>query len=353
MAKIVFRSPAKAVAKVVGTTLNKRIVSASQPPGAKMTPTVAEAPGAPILFSASAVVPSSGEQSIRNKALVNYLDVPVEIHEIRFALRCASSAFGDLDQTDAGGITAVQITAGSAAVPLTNGYVPIWSLAKAKREAESLFRSFPSSVNSTFSTYVWRPSRPFYVPPKTPFNVQFKHLGLVKYDVSATIALAGRRVAPRGRLSSVPYAAAYVSKAFDFSTAGETDMAIETALVNTTGRVLNVDRLLGRVGVFHSDEPGAPPLKPVFRDFYEADFAGNSLTLRMSAGRNRPVVRDYTPFRAVFGHDGQIDVPHTLGVGEHYSVELRKAALTAPASAYEYFQAQAFVSLLGWREVTL
>jgi hypothetical protein len=150
----------------------------------------------------------------------------------------------------------------------------------------------------------------------------------------------------------VPYAAAFTSKAFAF-TGTETDSSPETALVNATGKTLNVDRLLGRVGVYHPDEPGAPPLKAVFRDFDEPMFSRDALTIRMSAGRNRPVVRDFTPFRAVFGNDGQIDVPHTLDRDEPYMVELRKSALTAPATAFEYWQAQAYVSLLGWREVTL
>lgn len=289
----------------------------------------------PVHFFAESNVDAGAEATLRSEALSNRTGRPVEIHEIRLSARISPTA----GLTDVNPAAFIRVRIGFGGKPVTRGFVPIWALGKNEVQL-----SQQNSGTEAIAMYVWRLSRPWHVTAKTPIEVEFQHTGGVKFSTRAQIGLAGRYASSKATTSSVPYASSFVSRPFQYAEVGF-DESSEKDLVNVTGRVVNVDRMIGRVAVARTGASGISTITD--------DLDQGPLTLvlaRILTSRNLPIVRDYAAHHEVFGNCRALDVPHLLSPGDFYRVGVKKIAGEALATPFTTWTAQSVISVIGSRE---
>jgi len=297
----------------------------------------------PVHFYAEADVAAGAEATLRNEALSNRTGRPVEIHEIRL------SAFMDFagavagSWVDLGGIARFRLSAGGK--PITNAFVPMWNVGKIENRVSQIVGS--NGMDAINTTFVWRLSRPWHIPNGMPVECQFQHSGAINTSINAKIGLAGNFVDRKSTTSFFPYATAYVSRAFDYSSTLLTDESSERDLVNMTGKTLTVDRIIGRVGVVRST---ANALTKEILDFDDAA-VDDTVTIRMVTSNNLPIIPEFASIRQVFGYyPSSIDIEHEVDPGDFYRVSVRKVAGAVLADPYTTYTAQVNISAVGWRQ---
>ncbi|HSN69532.1 MAG TPA: hypothetical protein VLV48_09820 [Thermoanaerobaculia bacterium] len=297
-------------------------------------------PYPPIHFYAQADVPSGGESTVRSEAISNRTGRPVEIHEIRIA---ANVTEVPLENFNPAAFTRVRMTVGGK--PITNAFVPMWLFGRIENPTSQFVAAAHPAATISSAMYVWRLSRPWYLPPNVPVEVQFQHAGAVTRPVVARIGLAGRYVDRRSPTSAIPYAASFVSRPFTYSEVGY-DESSERDIFNITDREVHVDRIMARVGVARSTAD-----HPLGETTETDDFSQvNGITVRLLTSTNLPIIRDYSSVFGIFGREGAIDVAHTLAENDFYRVGVRKIAGPVLVSAFGTWTGQANVGILGWRE---
>lgn len=301
----------------------------------------------PVHFFAESDVTAGGEATLKSEALSNRTGRGVEIHEIRLAAWLDPQT--TIESIDLGGVLRLRLSVGEdkKAKILTNGFIPFWLLGKTEQEPSQVFIGGNAvAAGGASALYIWRLSRPWYIPPNVPVNAQLQHSGALRDTVRGMIGLAGRYVDVRST-SFVPYASAYVSKPFGYSDV-DTDESNERDLVNITGRVLTVDRIIARVGVI-KNVTASGTLIGSYLDRSDAAQV-RMVNLRMFTSTNLPIIRDYSAPRAIFGYSRSLDSEHQLGVNDFYRVGVRKTAGEVVTPAFDTWSAQAQVSIVGCRE---
>lgn len=302
----------------------------------------------PIHFFDDATIPPGGEVTLRSEALTNKTGKPIEIHEIRFSAIAVQPSYTEANTIDVAGFTLVKIL--FAGKPVTNAFVPMWLLGKSEQSASNVYITPGGAAQEGGSIYVWRLSKPWYLPPKATIEVQFQHTGGVRFSVHAMIGLAGSFVADHRTSSAVPFAAGYVSKPFDYAAADgsghDYDESSERDLANITGKILNVDRIIGRAGCAISDAGSTQS------NFVDSAYIGvvRTTLIRIQTSKAISIIRDYSSFRAVFTDQRSIDLPFQLDPGDFLKVSIRNDDAPTLATPYSSYTSQAFVSIVGWRE---
>lgn len=303
----------------------------------------------PIHFFDDATIAPGGEATLRSEALTNKTGKPIEIHEIRFAAIAVQPSFLEANVMDTAGIISVRIV--FAGKPVTNAFVPMWLFGKTEQARSNTYVDPGDTPNEGGSIYVWRLSKPWYLPPKASVEVQFQHVGGVRFSIHAMIGLAGAFVADRRTSSAVPFAAAYVSKPFAYTAADgsghDYDESSERDLANITGKTLNVDRIIGRVGSARAG--GGGPVS----NFDDQNHIGvvRATLLRIQTSKAISIIRDYSSFRAVFGDQRAIDLPFQLDAGDFLKASIRNDdGPTLTLIPFSSYTSQAFLSIVGWRE---
>lgn len=300
----------------------------------------------PVQLYSTLDLPAGTEAALRGRSLANTLEKTIAIREIKFVLTMVPSFVGveAVSQVSLGGMVAAHLSVGK--IPLTNGPVPIWLLG-------SIFSRFDEdsfAVDSTESTsvYVWKLRRPFHMPPGAQLSARFRHNGLLRQSVTIHTALAGSVVKNPPRVTSAPYASAFVGTPVDVATALDEEVP-ETALANITGQDLHVDRMIGRVASHNPQNVLNPSL--VFSDANHPEVA-KLYSLRAVSSGGQPVIRDFSPFRLVFPYSTAAwECPHTMKAGDFYKVAVRKTAGTL--QGFDWQRGQPFISIVGSREVPL
>lgn len=297
----------------------------------------------PVHFFAEAIVNAGAEATLRSEAISNRTGRPVEIHEIRLAAWIdPQSAIASYDM---GGPLRLRMAMNGKA--LTNAFVPFWLLGKTEQQPSQVFVGnsvIDDAAAGASVIYVWRLSKPWYLPPGALVEATFQNTGALKDPLHAMIGLAGRYVNDRRSTSHIPFAASYISKSFGYTDV-DFDESSERDLVNSLSKDLDIDRIIARVGTLFKLNGTT---NKAYLD-YGNQGPFEALNLRIMTSTNLPIIKDYSSFRAIFGYSRAIDMKHSLKPGDFYRVGIQKIAGDVGPN-FDEWQAQAFVSILGSRE---
>lgn len=301
-----------------------------------------QSPASPVHLSASVVLPSGSNGTVPAAALKNPMGQDMEILEVKFEI---SGPYGDGRSNEVwGGTIWCELVMGSH--KLTNGSVPVWNFGRAENVDRT--QQVDGTDDLSFVAYSWRLPRPLFVPAGAVVVPNFTHTGLVSEAVNVRIGYSARTVFARPKKIYVPWVAKYVSKSFNPMNDAGTDSSTELDLVNPNTEVLHLQRFVGRTltvgseGILEEAEPGY--------------FGSQTLLVRMTDSYGRPVVRSFTPFRDVFTpltRSWELDNGADLDPEAFYRVDLKVNAITLdPGQANaSNASAQAFISMVGWREL--
>lgn len=314
------------------------------PPYAK-NPVYHQQPIAPIHLSAAVQLQTGTSGGVPAQALQNPMGQDMEILEVKFEV---SGLLGEADSngTVMGGSIGCEMDLGD--YKITNNSVPLWCFGRAENLPAEV--KFDTSFGPlSYSAFSWRLPRPLFVPAGAVLLPKFNHFGYLAETLTVRVGYSARSVFKSPRSVCLPWVAAYKSKVFNPISSADKDQSQEQDLVNKTNRPLHLQRFTGRL---QFTGPGAG----LTSELQPASFGAKYLTMRMMDSYGRPIVRTYTPFRSVFGALTRSWELEGLGAqldpGGFYRVFLKKAAMTMVAGGTDYNAgyAQAFVSMVGWRE---
>ncbi len=224
----------------------------------------------PVLTSAAVTALNTGSGQVANPILLRnpYNDKPMLLDEIRIS--------NDSDTLVVNGDLQIRLElGGSGGIPITHGFVPVWTLGSKK--------------NQQVTMQTWRLKKPLWVPPREVVSavVQTKS-GTAK---NARVTYAGRVLEDSDSLErpdeiDVPWVSAFIAP----NVAGGSDTFIESKsvhCVNGTNKVLHVDQLTGRISTTTNyTDPGT--------------FAYGKFFLRITDSNNNAIIRADTPWADVF-----------------------------------------------------
>lgn len=297
----------------------------------------------PLHLTASTTLASNSAGGVNAVSLKNPLGTPMEILEIKWQLRCTNFALS-------GGSVGCKLELGK--IPLTNGFVPVWNFGRALNvDQGEIPRDFnialliPGITGERYNEYTWKLPRPLYIPPGAVVMPTFQHRGYINENVSVRISYSARSL-PAGykpKTINVPWVSSYVSKVFDKMGAADTDQSNETEVVNPFDEPINIQHFVGRIASYDRNAPTDLVIDDV-------DVGGRLLTLRAMDSEGEAVIPKFSLFHSVFNLPTRSwNVVGTVPPKMFYSFFLAKAA-PAVLDA-DTFQTQAFMSMVGWREM--
>jgi len=297
----------------------------------------------PIHLSGSLLLFPGSSGSVPPAALKNPMGQDMELLEVKFELSLVTAITG-AENIPAGASIWCELMMGGN--KLTNGAIPVWNYGRAENIEGEYKRDTTSGRE--FLAYSWRLPRPLFIPAGAVVIPKFTHTGLFPGAISVRIGYSARTVFTKPKVVYMPWVAKYVSKAFNPITAAGTDASSELDLVNPHPEVLHLQRFTGRLYTSRGTTAAGPSTADI-----APEIGGLYLFARMSDSYGRPIVRSYTPFQSVFegvGQSWEMDGA-TLDPEAFFVVNLRKDALST--TVYPSAQTQAFVSMVGWRELEL
>ena len=289
----------------------------------------------PIVLTSEVTVDANSTKSPDLLRLRNPTEEHFVIREIRFSVRSASGSAYLI-----GGTVSAKLDLGTQ--PLTNAHVPVWSFGRyISRDADGATN--PHAVfYDTACLFRWKLQHPLYVPAKAVLACEFQHKGIIKVPLTVAVTYIGHTLGTPTIPSRVklPWVASYSSKIFN-RTDADTDVSSATALINPFSIPVYLERFTGRLGF---QEAG---LALVY------SFAANhTLLLKMVHSSGAPLVREFTPFRQVFGaysHSWE-QRGSVLDPGAFYIASINKLADADEPVGDLIF---ADVGMVGWRELNL
>ncbi len=305
------------------------------PPGMSSRTYNNQSPASPVHLSASVIVKSGSSGAVDDTLLKNPMGQDMEILEIKWEL---SAPLPDASsQTIMGGTIWCELTMG--AVKLTNGAIPVWNFAR----SENLAGQYKVGATNGYEVYTWRLPRPLYVPAGAVVSANFVHTAFITSPVNVRINYSGRTITKRPKQICVPWVAKYASKAFNPISAAAVDNSTALDLVNPNPEPLKLQRFIGRTLWVPNAGGGSSENLP-------QSFGSQYLLTRITDSYGRPIVRLFTPFRVVFSaltRSWEMDNGTELDPQAYYLVNMKKAAMTMATDGI----AQAFISIVGWREL--
>ena len=334
---------------VVGSILGRRIVASATPPGPDVGQkfdvpqlSAADLESAylpPIGFYAEATVAAGQTASLRSAALSNNTRRPVEIREVRLGAYSPPGA-AENASVDLGGVLKVALSVDGHLV--TSGLVPAWLLGKTEDWRAQGARITVISPAVLWAQYVWRLTKPWYMPPGAQVSAQIQHSGEIVDTIVGQIGLFGAVASPR-RTSFIPYAAAWASQAYQAA-----DTAVEESnendLSNATSNPVDVDRLIARVGT-RETVPAGTTL------FFADRPTDGGFTIKAATSHGEVITPGYVGVRAGFGSSRALEMSHQIAPGDYFKVTARKVAVTAYGTSS--LLTRVFAGIVGSREVTL
>lgn len=298
--------------------------------------------GEPIFLSSEVAIAQNSLANLDSQSLMSPRKVPMYIDELSFLLLGASQM--------AGGAIGAMLKLGT--IQITNNFVPVWCFDR--RFDSGLEHLGERATNSFDGIYRWRLDEPLYVPPGAALNGVLQQFGFASGGAATAVVGVYGREMPPGHMPaklSIPFATAYVSPQFAGDAAG-TDNSAPVALSNTTGKLVRVNRIVGRLLVA-ATTVGVDATAPVFNDSGLADMGGTLVRLQMWHSSGHPILRTYTPFLAAFSAAGaSVTVPHDMDPRAFYSVRVDKQATTTVYNTTTELgpSCQVQVAIVGTRE---
>lgn len=303
-----------------------------------MNPMYSQQPAAsPIHLSSSVVVTSGGSGAPAVAAYRNPMGQDMELLEVKFELMAANLA-GSAPVL--GGTVWCELTMGG--IKITNGSIPVWNFGRVEGSRSGEAKS-DNTDNVVFASYAWRLPRPLFIPAGAVVTPKIVHAGFIPNAINVRVGYSARTVFTKPKKIYVPWVAKYASKAFSPISAAGVDASTELDLVNPNPERVYLQRFIGRTQLLTNQTSSEA----------SQETPSQFLMVRMTDSYGRPIVRDYTPFRSVFGaltRSWEMDNGSWLDPEAYYIVQLRKDAMTVAAGSANAI-VQAFVSVVGWREL--
>ena len=298
-------------------------------------------PIAPVHLSAFAQLQAGAASGVPVATLKNPMGQDMELLEIKFQV------IGDIDNggqiLTLGGSVGCEFTMGN--YKLTAGSVPVFCFGRAENLSGEM-KEAGSVSNLKFCAYTWRLPRPLFIPAGAVLQPRLNHFGYISSPLYVRIGYSGRTVFHQPKTIYLPWVAGWNSKVFNPVASASNDQSQPTHLINSTNQVFHLQRFVGRTHGFTS--LGVPS------EQYPISFGSRYLKVRMNDSYGRPILRTFTPFRSVFGaltRSWELEeLDARLDPGAFYRVFLKKDAMTM-AAGQEAVSAQAFVSMVGWRDI--
>jgi len=303
-------------------------------------------PASPVHLSGSLVLRSGTNGAVPQAALKNPMGQDMELLEIKFELFGVNQTPGFAGTSQYGGAVWCELTMGK--IKLTNGSIPVWNFGRSENHAGE-FKT-DNAFDLLYMAYSWRLPRPLFIPAGAVVVPNFTHTGFISDTINVRVGYSGRTVFVKPKKVYVPWVAKYASKVFNPISAAGVDNSTELDLVNPHPEVLHLQRFVGRTMSRLSTGPQAGATSETAPESFGSKF----LSVRVTDSYGRPIVRSYTPFRDVFGaltRSWEMDNGAELDPQSFYRVALKKdAAALVPNSQNDV--AQAFISMVGWREMS-
>jgi len=302
-------------------------------------------PPGPLRLTAEALMRQNSTQGLNTKALQNPLTVPIEIVEVTWTL------IGSNTEAHAtGAVIACEFMLGELSI--TNGFIPVWLFGPARNNSEEAYPFTPDSRRAAI--YTWPLAHGIRLEPGQVLRPRLRHQGIIQTDILSRVSYScrpilkdkqGRKPKTNLRRQWFPYVTSFVSKSMDVYSGLDEDRSAETDLLNPYLTDLEIERFTGRLNILDLE------FVPTTREFGDPDFGDRFLTLQMTGSDGTQVVKQATPFRNVFSSQTRSwEVPHRLGPGEYYLVDLFKAA--SPIETPNQRFGQAFVGMVGYRSAS-
>lgn len=300
----------------------------------------------PSNLTATATLQSNSQGGVNAIALKNPLGGPMELLEVAWELQANAAAIS-------GGAVGCKLDLGN--LELTNGFVPIWCFGAGRYlEAEPWWRMYtPEAANTGVPIhYIWKLDHPLYIPSGAVVQPQFQHFGQIKDTIDVRISYRVRMLpkhyTPPAKIP-VPYVAAFTSKVFRNPLTPDTDEdhSTETDLLNKNEQPLRVRRFIGRFGSSLITEGIPFESRPLY-----GPAAAEYTEVKMVSSQGDKVIQYAIPFRQAFpGPIRAWEVDFSLPPKQYMLVDLFKRAFPVTAAAATQLLSQAFVSMVGSREV--
>jgi len=304
----------------------------------------------PILLYDSVNVKSGGQQPLRSEAFTNNFQRHAEIHTMRCIVQAAE--LGLLTKQpgliNTGAVISLQISVDGK--PLTRGFVPAWMLAPTDNR-DNQFSTV--TAQQSFYAFDWTFAHPIALRPGGKITVEAKHNGYTEIPMTVHLSFAGKLVKAPSGVSRLPYAFAWGSRQFNYTEVAE-ETSPPAALANDLDRALRVERIIGRFVSYTSTTAvyGGPSVIAQVTDFDDVTAQGVLWANVRISRPTRPVLRNYTPWRAVFGQNAAIETTFDMEPGDYLTVAVQHldAVAGGGAAAPTYFKGQGFISVIGWRD---
>lgn len=299
-------------------------------------------PASPVHLSAGALLQPGASAAVPVASLLNPMGQDMEILEVKFEIQ--GEPGGINFSASLGGTVSCEFMLGSHKI--TNGSIPVWAFGRAENlDGESMSGLSDQANGVIYYGYSWRLPRPLYIPAGAVLAPTLVNSGLFPNPAFVRIGYSARTVFTQPKRVCVPWVAKYTSKVFNPIDSADNDQSTPFDLMNPHSEPVFLQRFCGRTLIRQIDD-NATEDQP-------ASFGGQYLTMRMVDSYGRPIVRNYTPFRSVFNaatRSWELDNGAQLDPGGFYTVNLKKAASTSTGN-YALASGQAFVSMVGWREL--
>lgn len=289
----------------------------------------------PIVLTSEVTVDANSTRSPDLLKLKNPTGEHFAIREIRFSLRVdAAGSF------ITGGAVLAKLELGTQAI--TNAHVPVWSFGRhISRDVDAPSFVSLSGLGSP-AAFRWKLGHPLYVPAGGGLACEFLHRGTVKTPIIASVTYIGHTLAPGAVPGHIklPWVAAYSTKTFTRPDA-DADASSAAALLNPFGTPVLLERFTGRLNFIS------------LTSNLNYAFEGNrTILLKIRHSSGAPLVREFTPFRQVFGAYSHSWEQHDsmLEPGAAYLVDVNKLA-DPGESASRVMQAD--IGMIGWRDLRL
>lgn len=323
----------------------------------------------PIHLTAAASVPSNSTTGVNAAALKNPTGAAMMIHQIKFSLKAQVSSGAQFQATVLGGMILCDLKLGN--IPLTNGFVPVWNFVKPNSFNSELFTLITeeATADAAYAEFCWTLARPLYVPANAVIIPSFSNTGLVPNTIDVRISYAGRSLkagaAPPKRVF-IPYVSSYISKNFPADDE-DSDESSELSIINPFDQPLKLQRLTGRcqnvrniagLATVYADEGFSQVIVPGLSSDYYLSMATpgeEMISVKIYDSNGRPIVKDFTIFRAVFPtttRSWEFDNGAVMDPQSYYRVFVDKqpALIGDTATDFTIFS-QITIGAVGWREI--
>lgn len=310
----------------------------------------------PLVLWASIIAPPNSDSPVPNEMLMNPLELPMELLEVRFRMFPIGDSSTDYASINGMGL-GVKMDLGKA--PIIDAGVPVSMLGTVRDTFENgdiVLSPDSGTITPKPATYSWRLKYPLFVPAgKTP-SVVFTPMGQNVYPLNVDVAYICRTwdmTRPQPTKTKVPWVASYQSKTFDYATAQAAgyDTSPTLDILNPFGAPLELQRISGRVLNAQSTATAVGSFtNSIIEDVLTYRSVLSELRLRSSRGFD--LIRTPAAFNGFFPMNWRAwDVPDkwTMAAQEFYRAQLTVNAVTDTVSALARIQFA--LGVVGYRDV--